>query len=390
MSAARTTCCGYFARIEMGGERWDPCIVHRDDAVDVFFADYFGRSDRNVLLIAGAGFDPRSRVGTARLSEAAASMRALLFREHRPNPTRNQSDRAERNTTDLITMLTMRRAEYQVEQIEIFASDGAVVGGRNVVNFLSGQNLEVLTDVVVDVSALSAGTSFPIIRYFIEHVCRNRAPGNLHVLVVHDSSVDAGIQSIASDTPGYVHGFKGLKTLSHTADAARLWLPQLAAGRRASLQRLYDFIRPHDTCPIFPFPAGDPRLGDVLAEEYLTELEDAWSVDTRNLVYANEGDPLDLYRTVLRLDDLRRPVFEGTGGSMLILSPLGGKVMAFGALMAALERDLPIAYVEPFGYELKDTVPEKIENPNLMHIWLEGDVYPQPRPILRHAGSATE
>ena len=372
----------------MGRKRWDPCIVHRDDAVDAFFADYFARPERNVLLIAGAGFDPRSRVGTARLSKAAANMRALFFRERRPNPSQNQSDRAERNTVALVAMLNTRRTECQVEPIEIFASDDAVVGGRNVVNFLSGQNLENLTDVVVDVSALSAGTSFPIIRYFIEHVCHNRRPGNLHVLVVHDSGVDAGIQSIASGTPGYVHGFKGLGTLSHAADAARLWLPQLAAGRRTSLQRLYDFIGPHDTCPILPFPAGDPRLGDALAGEYLTELEDAWSVDTRNVVYADEGDPLDLYRTVLGLEDRRRPVFEDTGGSMLVLSPLGGKVMAFGALMAALERDLPIAYVEPYGYELRDTVPEEIEKPYLIHIWLEGDVYSRPRPSLRQAGSA--
>lgn len=377
----------------MGGKRWDPCIVHRDDAVDDFFADYFAQPQKNVLLIAGAGFDPRSRVGTARLSKAAANLRALFFRERRPNPSQNQSDRAERNTVDLVAMLNTRRIECQVEPIEIFALDDAVVGGRNVVNFLSRQNLENLTDVVVDVSALSAGTSFPIIRYFVEHVCHNRRPGNLHVLVVHDSGVDAGIQSIASDTPGYVHGFRGLGSLSHTANAARLWLPQLAPGRRTALQRLYDFIRPHDTwpidtCPILPFPSGDPRLGDVLAEEYLTELEDAWSVDTRNVVYADEGDPLDLYRTVLGLDDRRRPVFEETGGAMLVLSPLGGKVMAFGALMAALERNLPIAYVEPYGYELRDTVPEEIEKPYLIHIWLEGDVYSEPRPSLRQAGSA--
>ena len=99
--------------------------------------------------------------------------------------------------------------------------------------------------------------------------------------------------------------------------AAAIWLPD---GRRA-LGLLYDFIDPHDTCPILPFPASNPRLGDVLAEEYLTEIESTWSVDTRNVVYADEGDPLDLYRTILRLDDLRQSVFEETGGSMLVPLP---------------------------------------------------------------------
>ena len=83
--------------------------------------------------------------------------------------------------------------------------------------------------------------------------------------------------------------------------------------------------------------------------------------------------------TILRLDDVRRPVFAETGGSMLILSPVGSKVMALGALMAAVERDLPVAHVESIGYEVGEDVSMDIENPNLMHIWLEGDVYSRAR-----------
>ena len=119
----------------------------------------------------------------------------------------------------------------------------------------------------------------------------------------------------------------------------------------------------------------------------MTEIESTWSVDTRNIVYADEGDPLDLYRTILRLDDLRQPVFAETGGSMLVLSPLGSKVMALGALMAALERDLPVAHLEPIGYEFEASVPERIDRPDLIHVWLEGEVYPQPRPALPMGGS---
>ena len=84
----------------------------------------------------------------------------------------------------------------------------------------------------------------------------------------------------------------GRSTLFGTANAARLWLPQFAAGRRVALERLYNFIEPHDICPILPFPASDPRRGDALAEEYLTQLESSWEVDTRNIVYADESDRL--------------------------------------------------------------------------------------------------
>ena len=359
--------------------RWDPCIAHRGDQVDKFLVHYFAQPDRGVLLVAGAGFDPRSCAVAARISNAATSVRALLIQEERPNPPQDQLDRAVANIDSLLATL----ADRQVIPVEIFGSDGAVVGGRNIIKILSQQDLGCVTDVIVDISALSAGMSFPIVRYFVERIDRDNEAMNLHVFVVHDPHLDTDIRSIAGDVPGYVHGFKGHSTLSGTADAARMWLPQLATGRRATLERLYSFIRPHDTCPILPFPARDPRIGDVLAKEYLTnEIETPWSVDSRNIVYADEGDPLDLYRTILRLDDLRKQVFAEIGGSMLVLSPLGSKLMALGALMAALERNLPVAYLESIGYELEAKVPVEIDQPNLVHLWLEGDVYPQPRPAL--------
>ena len=363
----------------MGRElRWDPCIAHRDKDVDGFLTHHFAQPDRNILLVAGAGFDPRACVVAARLGASTAVVRALLVKEERPDPPQDQVERAVMNTAALLATV----AERRVESIDIFGTDGAVTGGRNIINVLSRQGLVGVTDIVVDISALSVGTSFPIIRYFAERIVRGHETVNLHLLVAHDPRLDADIRSKPSDTPGYVHGFKGRSTLFDTAEAARLWLPQLTTGRRRALGRLYDFVDPHDTCPILPFPASNPRMGDTLAGEYLTEIESTWSVDTRNIVYADEGDPLDLYRTILRLDDLRRPVFAETGGSMLVLSPLGSKVMALGALMAALERNLPVAHIEPIGYELEASVPEKIDQPELIHVWLEGEVYPKPRPAL--------
>ena len=333
--------------------------------------------------MAGAGFDPRACAVAARLRDTEAVTHALFIKEERPNPPQELLNRANANETALLAALE----ERQVQSIDVFGSDGAVVGGRNVVNILGRQDLGSTTDVVVDLSALSVGTSFPIIRYFVELIVHDQRSVNLHLFVAHDPHLDAGIRATASDTPGYVHGFKGGSTLYDTADAARLWLPQLATGQRQALTKLYDFVDPHDTCPILPFPATNARLGDELAEEYLTELESTWEVDTRNIVYADEEDPLDLYRTILRLDDFRQNVFETTGGSMLILSPLGSKVMALGALLAALDRDLPVAHLESIGYELEASVPETIDRPSLIHVWLEGEVYPQPRPALRTGGS---
>ena len=364
--------------------RWDPCIAHRGDGVETFITQYFGQSDRRALLVAGAGFDPRACVVALRLKQTVAYMRTLLVKEERPDPGAEQVDRADANTTVLLDSL----GQAHIEAIQVFGSDGAVVGGRNVIKVLRQQDFEGLTDIVVDISALSVGTSFPTIRYLVDVVARDQPSVNLHVFVAHDPRMDAAIRPTPSDVPGYVHGFRGRMTLSTGVGSARLWLPQLASGRRTALRLLYGLVDPHDTCPVLPFPASDPRLGDALAEEYMALLEKPWAVDPSNIVYADEGDPLDLYRTILRLDDLRQPVFEETGGSMLVLSPLGSKVMALGALMAALERGLPVAYLEAFGYDMETEMPAATEGCTLVHIWLEGDVYPSDRPSCYKEGDA--
>lgn len=362
--------------------RWDPCIAHRHEDVPDFIKDYFGDPNHRALLIAGAGFDPRSLAVATQLAAAQASLRAIFIKEERPSPKQDLVDLATANGQALKALIT----NSEILPVDIFGPDEAVVGGRNVTNLISRQQFRDVTDVVVDLSALSIGISFPIIRYFAERIEKGQGPANLHVFVSHNPGTDTRIQSVASDSPGFVHGFRGEFTLDRSATAARLWLPQLEFGRRNALGRLFDLIKPHDTCPILPFPASDPRTGDALVEEYLAEFQGTWQVDASNIVYADEGDPLDLYRTILRLYDLRQRVFGETGGSLLVLSPLGSKLMALGALMAALERDLPVAYLEAIEYNLEPTVPKESGALHFVHVWLEGDVYPSPRPKLFAGG----
>ena len=92
------------------------------------------------------------------------------------------------------------------------------------------------------------------------------------------------------------------------------------------------------------------------------------------------GKPLDLYRTILRIDDARRRVFASVGGSQIILSPLGSKALSLGALMASLERDdFTILHVEAIGYTLDAVRADSVTVPDeMVHIWLHGDAYGNP------------
>jgi hypothetical protein len=351
---------------------WDNGVTHGEDAPS-FIQEYFARSDREVLVIGGAGFDPRSTVITASIAAVAPKRRGIYVREERPNPAAELLKRAEANVSKLRQLMP----GCQIDAIEIFdKDDGAVVGAKRLMRRIAPSITAggVPTDIVLDLSALSIGISFPLVRYVYETF--GRSGPNIHLFVTEDPNLDAGISPEHTDQPMYVPGFDGDAALDQQSHATRLWVPQLVRNRREALKRIHDFVRADETCPILPFPARNLRRGDELLEHYITEITDSWEVDPRNYIYAAEQEPLDLYRTLLRLDDARKRVYQAHGGSLLVLSPIGSRALALGALLAALERNLPVAYLESISYALPTNPPPAEPHTwPTVHIWLTGDAY---------------
>ena len=161
-----------------------------------------------------------------------------------------------------------------------------------------------------------------------------------------------------------------------------LWLPQLTSGRRAILNTIFNYIEEYaitpDVCPLLPFPSQNPRLSDNLLAEYRSELQGRWETNNSNIVYASEDSPLDVYRSVLGMRDERVLVFKDYGGSQIVLSPMGGKASAIGMLLAAMEGDFPVVYVEALNHTANyDKIKAMVDplSAKLTHVWLEGEAY---------------
>ncbi len=360
----------------MMAPRWERCIHHRGRHMEPFLREYLGAVDRRALLIAGAGFDPRSATLPRLIAEVAGSrVRGYFLREERLQPAAELLARAEANEQTLRSLIPASR----VEHLGVFSSDNAVVGGRTAVGLINEIPFDDLTDVFVDLSALSVGIAFPVVRHLTGVAVSRRL--NLHVVVADEPTTDAGIETTSNDVADTIHGFKGGWGLDTHSRATRLWMPQLARGKRQMLERIHQRIQPDAVCPILPFPAENPRLADELIEYYQEDFENAWAVDARDIIYASERDPLDLYRTILRVDDARRRVFTSIGGSQTILSPVGSKALALGALMAALDRDFTVMYVEALAYTVDFTRLDEARShrsAGLVHVWLLGDAYATP------------
>lgn len=357
----------------MAEPRWARCVHQRGAEVDHFISDFLAESHRRVLLIGGAGFDPRSTALATKIAGKVGKRATGLFlREERPNPSAELVSRGDANAATLQSLLP----DCHVDGLEIFATDGAVVGGRRVATLIDRIDLKAFSDIVIDFSALSKGISFPIVKHVLERAAGGVTGANIHVMVVDQVSTDIQIRDVGSDRATLISGFEARWWLSETQDKAKLWVPQLIHDQHALLSRIYQFVRPDDVCPILPFPSTNPRRPDQLIEEYAAEMQSVWEVDPRDVVYADEKNPLDVYRSLIRIHSARTRVFQGTGGSTVVLSPLGSKALAIGSLMAALELDCPVVYVEALEYHVDfSQVRDGITDADFIHVWLAGEAY---------------
>lgn len=354
---------------------WENCLTHFDTDVSGFVGDYFARENRRCLLVAGAGFDPRARLVAEKLAAAMGDrLSAFLVREERGNQAASLQTAADTNEAELKNLIP----NASVVHLPIFADDGAPVGGSRIGEALREFRWpKDVTDIVLDMSALSIGVGFPAARYLLES-CEAMRDLSFHLMITSNPELDAGIFGEPADRVMNVRGFAGNVDTGSDAQVARIWLPQLAHRQNSTLAKIRaanDAV--YKVCPILPFPARNPRRADELIEEFGAQLRDEWGVDGRDIIYVSERNPLDSYRTISTLKQRYDRTVEGVYVPQLILSPLGSKVIAAGAMMAAIEHDLTVQYVETLRYEFDQTamadVPEAQDM--IVHIWLHGPVY---------------
>lgn len=358
----------------MSRAHWSNCITHVDADVEAFVGEYFADANRRCLLVAAAGFDPRSRVIARMLAGTLGDrLEALFIREERGKPDADLVKEADANEAALAAIVP----KYQVERVDIFGDDGAAIGGSNVVATLSKFEVDpAITDVVLDMSALSIGIGFPAAKLLLGD-CEASGGRAFHILVVSNPELDDRISSEPAERAMPVRGFSGLGGLSQTLDQARIWIPQLVKGRKAALTNISLSVGEcYKICPVLPFPARDPRRADALIGEYENEIVNEWQVDPRDLVYVSEKNPLDSYRILSTLKERYDQTVEGTYEPLIILSPIGSKVMAVGALMAAIEHDLAVQYIETARYEYDVSHPRDDDPPEMVvHVLLSGPAY---------------
>lgn len=204
---------------------WENCVTHFDEGVDGFIADYFARLDRCCVLVAGAGFDPRAkRIARALSKSMGDRVHGLFIREDRGDRAINLQQLADENESELKSIIS----DSIVSHVQIFSTDDrAPVGGHNVRAAVERYEWpEGVTDVVLDMSALSTGVGFPLARLLLDYA-EVRPEVSLHVMVVSNPELDDLIVGEPSEQVQFVRGYSG-----PSGSYARLWISTEAGPRR--------------------------------------------------------------------------------------------------------------------------------------------------------------
>ncbi|AMV44337.1 hypothetical protein [Paraburkholderia caribensis] len=346
-----------------------PYITHKGDQCEAFFRDYIS-ADRKILLIATLGFNDLC-LFFPRLLSQYPNVDYLFLVEERPEVAEVLRQAADRNRSVLVSALAGRKVQF--ESVAIVADDTANVAGRRATRVCAPWLANGYTDVMVDASSMSRGVCFPVFKH--AYLCARRTGGaHAHLLTAGRATSTINAVSMSSDAPQYMHGFQSDMDTDEVQRAVKLWIPQLSERAVVSLERIHRELMPEETCPILPFPAANPRRGDLLLREFEEPILNDWDVNLKDVIYAHESDPTDVCESIVRINNGRREAFSASPEfpPRTVLSPAGSRIGSVGMLLAALRLDLPIMYEESIGYNsdmLAVPALQVLPPDYLWHIW---------------------
>lgn len=367
-------------------ERWRDYVLLRGGAFNSFWEEHGSEQGRRVLFIVGRGFDPRAPMALLRLlsiaPKCAIDVHALDLVDKSASGQADQRNAAEANWR-AISAAVGRRGSVISSPVLFHSTDGRRITARSAANVLSDEaTISAYTDVVVDISAMPRVVYFPLISrliYFYDECAKAARPApNVHVVVSEDPRFDAAIREYGVDeTAALLHPFEGPFNREAKGGHATVWIPALGEGRTTHFDRILDLVKPDEVCPVLPSPARNPRQGDDIILEYQGLLFDQLRVEPRNIIYASEFNPFDVYRQVRATTLHYHHVLQLIGGCRVALSAMCSKVMSLGILLVAYELkstefEVGIAHIECQGYEVPAAPQVEVEP---VGIWLAGECY---------------
>ena len=363
--------------------RWDDYVIalggEGEDPESIWQAAAAACGDLGTMYVLGVGFDPRALVGLRRYLEVNQDNPPVVGLIELPPPSTTSSPSAQALSASNMQDFEQLTNGVEVRTVVHEEVHSRTNAGPRVARALTAPAFLVgIGHLVIDISSLPSTLYFPMIAATLTAVDRRvpNFPREVQVVACENPSIDSAIAELGITDAVVVGGFRGLLDDASTSAGTVIWAPVLGEHSEPSLEAIHDFLGPGDVCPVLPFPASNPRRSDDLVRELQVRLFDVFGVTPANLIYADERNPFDLYRTLSRLQRDMGQALKVLGPTTLALSTHSSKLLSLGALLAAFEHDLPIVAASAMDYDVDaDALPALAGMNQLTCAWLTGLPY---------------
>lgn len=361
------------------GLRWDPGYLARGPAFSELWKALSAQAKHGIMFVCGAGFDPRAPVALNGIVSAGATVDKCVIIDYSSGAGLASVSDRERADENIAAIYDLAKGRVEPLKIAMRSSDGRNTGSVAISSaFNDPERYLHFSDVVVDITALPTELYFPLVATLTDvwstHYDDGEGP-NLHTVVCDNPGVDMMISGEGGDKAESMYGFPGNLHRASIDSAIPIWVPILGEGQRTKIEKIAEYVGARFVVPVLPFPARSPRRGDDLFVEYRDFVRNSWRMDLRDIVYADEQDPFDLYRKICHLADECEATLKSIGTPQIVVSPHSSKLHSIGALLSALDRDLAIAHVQPTGHVVSGEFLPAHYQGELFEIWLAGAAY---------------
>jgi len=244
---------------------------------------------------------------------------------------------------------------------------------------LREEDLEIYSDIIVDVTAMPNGVYFPMIREIMKKIRAGVRKPNLHVTVSENPALDAAIcEPSHHEKPTLLYGFDKSLQQASLSDLRHVWLTILGENRSAQLDKLCAYKEFAETVPVFPMPSSDPYRSTNLLLEYSTFLLDTQAVEPRNFLYSDEN-PFETCEKICQTAEYY-DVLAPLGGCHVVLSTVSSKLLSVGCMLAACElldqkRNLGVIHMVNQSQHVEEAVLESPGPSTPFTMWVMGECY---------------
>lgn len=374
---------------------WENYFIKSGSVFEPFWEYYFRESERNVLFIMGMGFDPRTNFGLRSVykskSTGLTSTVVLRYYNQKEDVGEQVDPNVQKHILELNSFLeSLSLPKFEEKNIILRSDDNKSIASICTTQAFNESDFELYSDVIVDISAMPRGVFLPLINKLMTVIsdwnskCDPKNLKNLHVIVSENAYLDSKIHDRGEAEDGiFIHSL-GINDTAKTKSSKEIWIVLIGEGQTKQYEIIKKGIDPAEICPVLPFPSRDLKRADKLIIEYQDLIFNDESFDPKNIIYACEDNPFQVYRlmrhAMLRYDKS----FSILNGCKIIVSALSSKLLTVGAFLAVYEAKLNgqnsgIKQVESLGYELEECVnadlDEILKNNNLVELWLAGCPY---------------